>query len=157
MRRYARAGFRLDPALEAHGRVTRAPSAPPRVLRGGPQDAEDVDAIGRAVRGAGHGRDLGAFHEAGFALLRVPGEGYLLHRRGDVGVLAARDDAVAADLLRALLAEVADAAVGWITSRQPWALPVVLDAGLALRFGGAVFTRGDVGPFSPYLPNGAYL
>ena len=33
----------------------------------------------------------------------------------------------------------------------------MLDAGLALKPGGAVFVRGDVGPFAPYLPSGAYL
>jgi hypothetical protein len=33
----------------------------------------------------------------------------------------------------------------------------VLDAGLVLKPGGAVFVRGDVGPLTPYLPSGAYL
>jgi hypothetical protein len=33
----------------------------------------------------------------------------------------------------------------------------VLDAGLSLTNDGAVFVRGDVGPFRPYLPSGAYL
>jgi len=33
----------------------------------------------------------------------------------------------------------------------------VLDAGLALRVDGAVFVRGEVGRFRPYLPSGAYL
>jgi hypothetical protein len=33
----------------------------------------------------------------------------------------------------------------------------VLDAGLALSPGGAVYVRGDVGTFWPYLPSGAYL
>ncbi len=33
----------------------------------------------------------------------------------------------------------------------------MLDAGLVLKPGGAVFVRGDVGPFTPYLPSGAYL
>ena len=47
--------------------------------------------------------------------------------------------------------------VEWITSRQDWAIGPVLDAGLSLTNDGAVFVRGDVGPFRPYLPSGAYL
>ena len=42
--------------------------------------------------------------------------------------------------------------VGWMTERQQWAIDVAVDAGLELRLGGAVFLRGDVGPFQPYLP-----
>ena len=45
----------------------------------------------------------------------------------------------------------------WITALQGWAIPPVLDAGLSLASEGAVFVRGDVGPFQPYLPSGAYL
>ena len=33
----------------------------------------------------------------------------------------------------------------------------VLDAGLSLINDGGVFVRGDIGPFRPYLPSGAYL
>ena len=47
--------------------------------------------------------------------------------------------------------------VEWITSLQDWAIGPVLDAGLSLMVDGAVFVRGDVGPFRPYLPSGAYL
>jgi hypothetical protein len=36
--------------------------------------------------------------------------------------------------------------------------PLAEDVGLDLRFDiGAVFMAGDVGPFAPYLPSGAYL
>ena len=50
------------------------------------------------------------------------------------------------------------AVVEWITSAQGWAVDVCVEAGLELRTGaGAVFLGGDVGPFRPYLPSGAYL
>ncbi len=157
LRRYARAGFRLEPCVQAAGQVLVRPEWPAGIRAGDPGDTGDVDAIGCAVRGAGHGPDIAAMFAGGFALRIAPGEGFVFHRGGQVGLLAARAPGVGADLLRAVLNEVGDAAIGWITARQDWAVPVVLDAGLKLRYGGAVFTRGDVGSFRPYLPSGAYL
>ena len=157
LRRYARAGFTLHPSLEADGPVLRAPEMPPDVVRGGPADAALVDTIGVELRGAGHGRDVAAFFASGAALLLVPDRGFAFHRNGDIRALAARDEAAAADLLRAVLAESQHAGVSWITSAQPWAVPVVLEAGLSLGFGGAVALRGELGRFTPYLPSGAYL
>ena len=86
--------------------------------------------------------------------------GYVVIGRGGVRLLAALDEAAAADLLRAALAAAPageDIHVEWITALQGWAIPPVLDAGLSLAGEGAVFVRGDVGPFQPYLPSGAYL
>lgn len=37
----------------------------------------------------------------------------------------------------------------WITALQQWAIGPVLDARLSLAVDGAVFVRGDVGPFRP--------
>ena len=79
---------------------------------------------------------------------------------GSVRLLAALDEEAAADLLRAALAHVPrgeEVGVEWITALQQWAIGPVLDAGLPLAVDGAVFVRGDVGPFRPYLPSGAYL
>ncbi len=157
MRRYARAGFALHPSLEAAGPVLRAPDMPPGVVRGGPDDGAMVGAIGADLRGAGHGRDVDAFFASGATLLLAPDRGFVFHRDGDVRALAARDEATAADLLRAVLAESGNAGVSWITSAQQWAVPVALEAGLSLRFGGAVCLRGELGRFTPYLPSGAYL
>jgi hypothetical protein len=47
--------------------------------------------------------------------------------------------------------------VSWLTGAQRWAVDVAVDARLELGLWGAVFVRGDVGPFAPYLPSGAYL
>ena len=76
-----------------------------------------------------------------------------------VRLLAATDEAAAVTLLHACLAAAGsgEASVEWITSAQGWAVAPCLDAGLELRLDGAVFLDGDVGPFAPYLPSGAYL
>ena len=81
-------------------------------------------------------------------------------REGAVRQLAAREEEAAGTLLRAALAAAGgrEAVVEWITSAQDWAIAPCLDAGLELRFDcGVVFLAGDVGPFAPYLPSGAYL
>ena len=135
-------------------------SVPPGVRRGGPADAPLAEAIDRAVRGAARGADFMAALAQGHEMLVVPDRGYALRRGGDLRLLAARDDAAADALLRTFLAGVAPGAratVDWIGSAQQWAMPAVLEAGLSLRTGGAVLVRGDVGPFTPYLPSGAYL
>jgi len=75
-------------------------------------------------------------------------------------VLAALDEEAARDLLLAGLAAVPpdkDCRIDWITSAQQWAVRPLLDAGLILKPGGAVFLRGELGPLTPYLPSGAYL
>ena len=121
-----------------------------------------IDAVDREVRGAAHGPDVEALLTPGGRLLVVPERGYAVVRDGTVRLLAARDEAAAAALLRAVFAAAAragyDAAVEWITGR-----PAVGDrpvpggrARPALRLG-AVFVGGDVGPFAPYLPSGPYL
>jgi hypothetical protein len=74
-------------------------------------------------------------------------------------LLAAVDEPTATDLLRAALARAdGDVAIEWLTAKQQWAMAVCAEAGLELRLGaGAVFTAGDVGPFAPYIPSGAFL
>ena len=75
-------------------------------------------------------------------------------------MLAATDEEAAQDLLRAVIATAPEGETVWgdsITAAQGWAVEVVLDAGLELSVHGATFLRGDVGPFRPYIPSGAYL
>jgi len=160
LRVYARAGFTPHPCLSAHGRPTGV-AAPPTVREGGAPDLALAERVDRAVRGVPHGADLDALRRAGARLLVVEDRGYAaVGTDGGVRLLAALDDEAAADLLRAALAAVPpgdETRVDWLTSAQGWALAPVLDARLELRGGGAVFVRGDVGPFRPYLPSGAYL
>ena len=159
LRAYARLGLGLHPAIAARGRP-RGVSAPPEVRPGTTADLPLTVAVDRAVRGAAHGDDLVALLDAGGDLLVLPERGYAVVRDGAVRQLAARDEAGAATLLRACLASAGarEAAVEWITSGQNWAIAPCLEAGLELKMdNGAVFLGGDVGPFSPYLPSGAYL
>jgi hypothetical protein len=75
-------------------------------------------------------------------------------------MLAASDDEAAAALLRTALARspaTGTAEVEYITAAQQWAIDVALATELTLEPHAAVFLRGDVGPFRPYLPGGAYL
>ena len=159
LRAYARAGFAAHPSLRAEGRP-KAIEAPAGVRDGGPADLPLTERVDNAVRGVPHGSDIEAMLRADCRLLVAEDRGYVVIGRGGVRLLAALDEAAAADLLRAALAAAPageDIHVEWITALQGWAIPPVLDAGLSLASEGAVFVRGDVGPFQPYLPSGAYL
>jgi GNAT superfamily N-acetyltransferase len=159
LRAYARAGFAAHPCFRAQGRPGRVER--PRSVRDG--DAGDLgltERVDLGVRGAAHGSDIAALLRAESRMLVIEDRGYAVIGGGAVRVLAALDEEAAADLLRAALATVPrgeEIGVEWITSLQDWAIGPVLDAGLSLTNDGAVFLRGDVGPFRPYLPSGAYL
>jgi GNAT superfamily N-acetyltransferase len=159
LRAYARAGFALHPSLTArgapHGAIGCAEVRPFE-----PADHELAAAVDRALRGAPHGGDLDALAEGGNELVTHPGRGYAVHHDGTVKTIAAFDDDAAAALLRTVLARTprgAEAEVAWLTGAQQWAIDVAVAARLELTLGGAVCLRGDVGPFQPYLPGGAYL
>ena len=157
---YARLGLDLHPSVSAQG-VPRGVEAGD-VRAGGADDIPLTEEIDRAVRGAAHGDDLLAMVAGGQELLIAPGRGYAVRLGGTVRLLAAFDEQGAADVLRGALARIeaegASANVEWITGRQRWAVPVCLDAGLHFTTNaGPVLTGGDVGPFQPYLPSGAYL
>lgn len=158
LRLYSRAGFELRPAIDAIGPVRRppAPDGEVREVRW-PDDRELVDGAGRFVRGAGHGRDLGAWLEAGATVLVHDGGGFGVRNGDEIKLVAAREPAVAAALLRTLLSQVREARVEFIAAGQEWAVATVLDAGLELRPAGAVMCRGELGPMAPYIPSGAYL
>lgn len=161
MRTYARMGLALHPCVTAVGRP-RQLAVPDGLRDGGPADLPLTEAVDRAVRGAAHGEDILAMLAGGCSLLVAPGGGYALLLGGEVRLLAAFDESVAEAVLRACLARVAaageEAHVEWISASQDWAVATCLEAGLELRTDcGPVFIDGDVGPFRPYLPNGAYL
>ena len=159
LRVYARAGFEAHPCFTASGRPTVA-EAPASVRDGDESDLELAEGVDRAVRGAPHGSDIGAFLRSHSRMLVVPERGYVVVGGGGIKLLAALDDDAARDLLLAALAATPpgeEVVVDWITAEQQWAVAPVLDAGLDLKPAGAVFVRGDVGPFRPYIPSGAYL
>jgi GNAT superfamily N-acetyltransferase len=159
LRAYKQAGFEFHPALVATA-VPRGLAAPPTVRDGGAADVALSEAVDRVVRGSAHGRDIEAMLGLGLRMLVVEDRGYAMTSEKRVFLLAARDEDAARDLLRGALAQAPEGqefSIQGITSKQPWALDVVLEAGLRLDLWGAHFLRGDVGRFSPYLPSGAYL
>jgi GNAT superfamily N-acetyltransferase len=162
LRHYFRAGFDLHPSVGASGAANRSRLPAGLLSRPGDPgaDRETIDAASRHVRGAAHGSDVGAWLEAGAGLWVIEGRGFAVEREGSPAVLAAVDDEAAADLLWTCFAAAEPGAsihVDFITVEQQWAMATVLDAGLDLVTEGPVFLRGDVGPFAPYLPSGAYL
>jgi GNAT superfamily N-acetyltransferase len=157
LRAYARAGFTMHPTAAARGRP-RGVEPAPEVRPFEPRDHALAAEVDRAIRGAAHGEDLDVLARQGCRRFVLPGRGYVVMREDDVKLLAAHDEEAAAVLLRTALARAAGkAAVDWLTASQQWATDVVVAAGLQLEVGGAVFLRGDVGRFRPYLPSGAYL
>jgi GNAT superfamily N-acetyltransferase len=161
MRRYARSGLAIRPCVAAAGiaDLSRAPDGD------GVQDAGEAgialaDAIGRELRGAGHGRDLPVALAGGARLLVLEDRGFAVARGGSLLMLGARDAAAAQGLLWAVFATAgpgATVAVDFLTAGQDWALPVILDAGLDLSPDGPMFAAGALGPMTPYVPSGAYL
>ena len=161
LRLYSRAGFDLRPALDARGPVRTMP-APPAAVRDvdWPADRPLVDAVSRAVRGATHAGEIESWLTAENRVLVHEDGGFAVQAGGAVKLVAAAEDRVAADLLRGVLCRVPsgdEVHVNFITAGQDWAVAVLLDAGLELRAGGAVFVRGDTGPMRPYIPSGSYL
>jgi GNAT superfamily N-acetyltransferase len=157
LRAYFRLGLEFHPAAVAIG--TPRVSAPAGIREGGVDDIPFTAAIDRQVRGAAHGPDIGALLAMNQTLL-IAERGYAVARPGGgVRLLAALDTDAAAELLRAALADAdGEVSVDWLTARQQWAIAVCVEAGLRLESGGGgVFTAGDVGPFAPYLPSGAFL
>jgi len=161
IRRYGRAGFSLLPCVRAVGEVRAALEPTQEVRPATVSDLELCAEASRAVRRAAHTADIRFALNQGFSVLvseQSSGVGFAVHRHGSAVLLAATRPEIAADLLRACLAA-GTARVGayYVTHAQPWAIDVVLDAGLSIEPHGPVFARGDVGPLAPYLPSGAFL
>jgi GNAT superfamily N-acetyltransferase len=165
MRRYARLGLELRPCVAAGGIVDPATLDRAAALDGirdaGPDGIPVADAIGREVRGAGHGRDLEVvLGDPGTRLLLAEDRAFAVVRDERVMLVAGRDEEAATRVLNAALATVprgASVTIDFLTAGQDWAVRACLDAGLALSPDGPFFTGGDVGPLRPYVPNGAYL
>jgi predicted N-acetyltransferase YhbS len=158
LRRYGRAGFALLPGYDLSGAVDRALlPAVPGVREGDwDTDRDQVDDLGRRLRGAAYGPDLDASKETGARLL-VADDGFAVLDRGRLKVLGAGDPGTAQALLWAALAETTDDVEVWaVTGAQQWALEVALQARLTIRPGSSLCTRGPLGPMTPYLPSGTY-
>jgi GNAT superfamily N-acetyltransferase len=161
IRSYSRLGLEAHPCFWAKGRpdVVADPSA---TREGTHEDIPFTEIVDRHVRGAAHGSDIGVQLDMGQTLLIAPDRGYAVIgvADGELRVLAAFDDESARVLLRAAMARVGDGevSISWLSAKQQWAIEECRDARLELRADhGAVFLDGDVGPFTPYLPSGAFL
>ena len=156
LRAYARLGLDAHPCLMARGKPQRV-RAPTGIREGSAADIPFTAAVDRHVRGAAHGPDIQVLLDLGVSLL-VSERGYALADERALRLLAAYDEAAARDLLNAALARTNEIMVSWITARQQWAVEVCVAARLELSTAsGALFSGGDLGPFHPYLPSGAYL
>lgn len=158
IRAYARLGLELQPTFEATG-VPRGVTPPTAVVAGGTGDIALTEAVDRHARGAARGQDIATLLAMGQTLLILPERGYAVVGDGALRTLAAFDAESARELLRGALARLAErVTVGPFTAAQQWAVPVLLEAGMSLRGQrGAMLLGGDVGPFSPYIPTGAFL
>jgi ribosomal protein S18 acetylase RimI-like enzyme len=163
MRRYALAGFALQPTLMASGKARRE-SLPAglKTREGTEADLELAAGVDRLVRGAAHGPDLEFMLRTGSRLLvaeEPEGSGYAVVRKGSPALLAATTPEIATDLLWFCLAQSdgSDVEVHWITGQQNWAVSVVLKAGLSLSPASPICVRGTLGPLTPYLPSGPFL
>jgi acyl-coenzyme A thioesterase PaaI-like protein len=160
MRAYSRLGLDAHPCLAARGRPRAV--LPPEVRAGDAADLPLTEAVDRAVRGAAHGGDITTMLDTGASLLVLPERGYAVLSGGRVRMCAAYDEESARTVLLGALARIAaageEAEVEWLSGRQQWAIRVCVETGLSLDADeGCVFVGGDVGPFAPYLPSGAYL
>jgi GNAT superfamily N-acetyltransferase len=161
MATYARTGLPIRPCVAAAGipDLSRAPELD------GVEDAGEAgvplaDAIGRELRGAGHGRDLPVPMAHGARLLVFEDRAFALARGGTMIMLGARDEQAAQRILWGVFLSAGPGAtvgVDFLTAGQDWALPVCLDARLPLSPDGPMFAGGALGPMAPYIPSGAYL
>lgn len=158
MRAYHRLGLALHPAVLAKGTPRDVP-APGDVREGTADDLPFTAEVDRHVRGGAHGDDILTQLEMGQSLLIAPGRGYAVHGNGSLRLLAAFEPEGASELLRAVLAQATgDVAINFITAAQQWAIDVCMQARLDLHTDtGVLFLGGEVGPFAPYIPSGAFL
>jgi GNAT superfamily N-acetyltransferase len=158
---YARTGLAIRPCV-AFGGIPDLGRAP---ALDGVEEADEAglavaDAIGRKLRGAGHGRDLPVAMVHGARLFVLEDRAFALSRGGNIIMLGARDEQAAQRMLWALFVHAGPGAtvnVDFLTAGQDWALPVCLAARLQLSPDGPMFAGGRLGPLAPYIPSGAYL
>ncbi len=158
---YAHTGLPIRPCVAFAGipDLARAPGLD-GVEDAGESGIAVADAIGRELRGAGHGRDLPLPMAHGARLLVFEDRAFALARGGNIILLGARDEEGAQRMLWGLFVTAGQGAtvnVDFITAGQDWALPVCLAAKLPLSPDGPMFARGTGGPLAPYIPSGAYL
>jgi GNAT superfamily N-acetyltransferase len=163
---YASFGFALHPVVAALGPVRPGSVTRPEEVTRYETDAvteaqlKIVTSIDRAVRGSARTVDVQAMlAEEGNRLLLHGDQAYAVAKDERVVTLGGRNEASAALVLRAMLADAPDGEtveVNWLTSAQQWAISELTRAGIELQPFGPVMVRGMAGPPSPYIPSGGY-
>ncbi len=163
LRRYALAGFRLQPQMVLRGTVDRAVLPVVRHVREGtPGDRDLLDSLDRRTRGAAHGPD----HEVLARELRLlvtdraAGSGYAYVSPAGVPMLLAASSRKAASLLtwEALAASDPDVPVeiGHVSAANDWAVDLAMAARLGVWSRGFLALRHMKDP-APYLPHATLL
>src|SRR5262249_32524553 len=138
MRRYARAGFALHPAVTSRGHIRQDALPTTNAVRaGGARELELAAEVDRRIRRASHRPALVKLIEEGAQLLWHDHGGYALVHEGRPLVLAADHEASATELFFAALARrphtQREVEVQWLTADQQWAIEASLRAGLELH------------------------
>ena len=163
---YTGFGFTLHPVVTAWGALRPgAVERPAEVTRYEPDEVGEreldvVTAIDRTVRGSARTIDIVAMlAQPGSHLLLHADQAYAVAKDDRIVTLGARQEASAALVLRAMLAEAPAGEtieINWLTSAQQWAVREVVAAGIDLQPFGPVMVRGMDGPPSPYIPSGGF-
>ena len=160
IRQYVRLpGFRAYPTLAAYGTIDRSKldeSFGHEVVEGTARELAATFEIDSKVRRGAHGSDLLLLIDLGHRLLLIPERGYALVTNETIGLLAATDEDAAKQLLVAGLSQISSGvfvSLPRMTAEQQWAVPILVDSGLALRPWGPFVIRGLNQPPHPYLPH----
>jgi GNAT superfamily N-acetyltransferase len=162
LRRYACAGFTLEPGYAGKGTLDRSRLPVVDDVRDGSwvDDRELLDALADELRGAPVGPDVDAWSAGGARLLLADGpagRGYAVVRGHSVRPLAASTPAAARALLVEGLAGLeGEVTVDYVTGTQQWAVSTMVELRLPFRPYESVCVRGSFLPAGPYLPDGAY-
>ena len=163
LRRYALAGFRLQPQMLLHGTVSRDVLPVVRHVREGtPGDRDLLDSLDRRTRGAAHGPD----HEVLARELRLlvidrpAGSGYAyVNDLGAPILLAASSRRAAASLTWEALAATDPAVpveVPHVSAANDWAIDLAMEARLGVWSRGFLALRRMKDP-APYIPHATLL
>ncbi len=163
LRRYATAGFRLQPQMLLHGTVDRGVLPVVRHVREGtPGDRDLLDSLDRRTRGAAHGPD----HELLARELRLivtdrpAGSGYAYVDAAGVPILLAASNRKAAASLtwEALAASDPDVPIemGHVSAANDWAIDLAMAARLGVWTRGFLALRRMKDP-APYVPHPTLL
>ncbi|MGZ5401184.1 MAG: GNAT family N-acetyltransferase [Nocardioides sp.] len=163
LRRYALAGFRLQPQLLLRGRVDRAVLPVVRHVREGtPGDRDLLDSLDRRTRGAAHGPDHDVIGRELRLLVtdRPAGSGYAYINPAGVPVLLAASHRKAATSLtwEALAASDPDVPVEMrhVSPANDWAVDLAMAARLDVYSRGFLALRRMKEP-APYIPHPTLL